>query len=283
MGSENYTDVVGARMPIGPVNGVQLFWEQTGEHGVPLVLVHGSWGDHHNWHAVVPALSKSFRVVTYDRRGHSQSERLATQGSIDEDADDLATLVRTLSIAPAHIIGNSFGAAIVLRAATRHRDIFASLAVHEPPLFGLLPAADVVGLRQRLERVAALLQRGDHRAAAEQFVETVGFGPGTWAQLPPAMQETFVVNAPTFLDELQEPAALTMDLTRLTGFDRPTLATKGTASPPLFEHVLEKVTNALPRHVLHTFTGAGHIPHVTHPDDYVRVLSDFLLGSMTTA
>ena len=266
-------------MPISPVNGVQLFWEQTGELGAPLVLVHGSWGDHHNWDAVVPALSQSFRVLTYDRRGHSQSERLATQGSIEEDVDDLAALVRRLGHAPGHIVGNSFGAAIVLRAAVRHRDIFASLAVHEPPLFRLLPAADIVGLRQRLERVVAMLQRDDDRAAAEQFVETVGFGPGMWAQLPPALQETFVVNAPTFLDEMQEPTALTMDLTRLAGFDPPTLLTKGTTSPPLFGPVLDKLANALPKPVLHTFIGAGHVPHVTHPDDYVRVVSDFLLGA----
>jgi pimeloyl-ACP methyl ester carboxylesterase len=62
-------------MPIDTINGVRIFWEQTGERGAPLVLVHGSWGDHHNWDAVVPALARTFRVFTYDRRGHSQSER----------------------------------------------------------------------------------------------------------------------------------------------------------------------------------------------------------------
>ena len=36
-----------------------------------VVLVHGSWGDHHNWDAVAPMLARSFRVLTYDRRGHS--------------------------------------------------------------------------------------------------------------------------------------------------------------------------------------------------------------------
>src|SRR5687768_5878806 len=105
-------------MPVSSVNGVRLFWEQTGEHGVPLVLVHGSWGDHHSWQAVVAALSKSFRVVTYDRRGHTQSERPGTHGSLEEDANDLASLVRTLGIAPAHIVGHSFGGAIALQAAT---------------------------------------------------------------------------------------------------------------------------------------------------------------------
>jgi hypothetical protein len=37
----------------------------------------------HSWDAVGPGLARTFRVFTYDRRGHSQSERLPTQGSIE--------------------------------------------------------------------------------------------------------------------------------------------------------------------------------------------------------
>jgi pimeloyl-ACP methyl ester carboxylesterase len=272
-------------MPTISVNGVQLFVEQAGTQGPPLLLVHGSWGDHHNWDAVVPALSKSFRVVIYDRRGHSQSERLATQGGIEEDADDLAELARTLGIVPAHIIGNSFGASIALRAAIRHRDIFASLVVHEPPLFGLLPSTDVAvkGFQQRVNAIIAMFQRGNSRGGAEQFVETIALGPGMWQQLPDAMRETFVFNAPTWLDEMQEPAAMTMDVTQLAGFDRLALLTKGTQSPPLFGRVMEKLAKALPRHSQHTFAGAGHMPHVTHPNDYVRVVSRFVLRSVMPA
>ena len=52
-------------MPIQLIHGVQLYWEQGGS-GDPVILVHGSWGDHHNWDTVVPLLSKSFQVVTFD-------------------------------------------------------------------------------------------------------------------------------------------------------------------------------------------------------------------------
>lgn len=57
------------------VNGVRLFYELQGTGAVPLVLVHGSWNSHHAWDLVVPRLAEVFRVLTYDRRGHSQSER----------------------------------------------------------------------------------------------------------------------------------------------------------------------------------------------------------------
>jgi pimeloyl-ACP methyl ester carboxylesterase len=104
-------------MPITAINGVRLFWEQQGGGGAPLVLVHGSWGDHHNWDSVVPGFARTFRTFTYDRRGHSRSERLPTQGSIEEDVADLAAFITPNHLAPAHVAGNSFGAAITLNLA----------------------------------------------------------------------------------------------------------------------------------------------------------------------
>lgn len=86
-------------MPVKHANGVGLFYEVRGS-GEPLVLVHPSWGDHHNWDPVMAPLSESFEVVVYDRRGHSQSERPAGQGSVHEDADDLAELIEPLELGP---------------------------------------------------------------------------------------------------------------------------------------------------------------------------------------
>ena len=102
-------------MPTEKVNGVNIYYELTGAKGDALVLVHGSWGDHHNWDMVVGEFAKTFRVLTYDRRGHSQSERLSGQGLVTEDVDDLIALVEHLEIFPAHIVGNSYGAGIVLQ------------------------------------------------------------------------------------------------------------------------------------------------------------------------
>jgi pimeloyl-ACP methyl ester carboxylesterase len=105
------------------------------------------------WDAVVPGLSRSFRVFTCDRRGHSQSERLPTQGSIEEVVADLAAFITTNSLAPAHVAGNSFGAAITLKCAAARPQLFASATAHEPPLIGMLgnhPALPVVRLLDSL-------------------------------------------------------------------------------------------------------------------------------------
>lgn len=261
-----------------------MYWEITGEAGDPLVLVHGSWGDHENWASVVPALSRSFRVLTYDRRGHSRSERPAGQGSIRDDVADLAALLEELRHTPAHVAGNSFGASIVLRLAAARPELFRSLIVHEPPLFGLLkdePDAKgaLAAVEERMSAVVSLLTAGEQEGGARQFVETIAFGPGAWPELPEEVRERFVFNAPTWLDEVHDPEALEIDLGGLRGFAAPALLTVGDQSAPFFPLVVNRVAAVMQSATLRTFAGAGHVPHLSHPEEYVTLVREFVNGS----
>lgn len=269
-------------MPSDKINGVNLYWELTGSKGEPMVLVHGSWGDHHNWDAVVPELSKTFRVLTYDRRGHSQSERLNEQGNIEEDVSDLIALMEFLNLSPAHIVGNSGGASVVLRTAIRNPAVFKTLVVHEPALFGILkemPEAKPMlqAVNDRVEAVVNLIAKGENEEAAKLFVETIAFGEGAWQQLPSQVKQTFIYNAPTFYDENLDPESLQLDVSKLTNFDKPALLTVGTSSAPFFPWVVEKLARAIPHAKRITFEGAGHVPHLSHPEKYVNVVKNFCL------
>jgi pimeloyl-ACP methyl ester carboxylesterase len=271
-------------MPFENVNGVDLYWEITGGGSEPMVLVHGSWADHHIWAPVVPALSQSFRVLTYDRRGHSQSERPTGQGSVHEDVADLAQLLEVRGHAPAHVVGNSFGAAIALRLAARRPELLRSVIVHEPPLFPLLagqPDGDAMlaTIQERAREVISLLSAGQFEDGAREFMERVAFGPGAWAAFSDEMKQTFVHNAPTFLDEAQDPEALEADVDGLRRFLEPTLLTKGDQSPPMFPAVVDALAAVLPDAQRHTFRGAGHVPHLDHPDEFVGPITRFLAAA----
>jgi pimeloyl-ACP methyl ester carboxylesterase len=265
-------------MPVTNINGVNLFWEMTGDKGKPLVLVHGSWGDHHNWDKVVPGLSKKFRVLTYDRRGHSQSERPAGKGSVREDVNDLAALINHHKLSPAIIAGNSFGAIICLKLATQDPGLFKSLFIHEPPLFTLLEGqADTEkafqAVTERIQAVIKLLKQGKNEEGAELFVETIAFGNGAWENLPHQLQQTFIFNAPTWLDEMQDDESLRIDLIKLKNFTQPVFLSQGEASPPFFPIVINKIEGSLPHAQRKTFSGAGHVPHMSHPEEYVKALT----------
>jgi pimeloyl-ACP methyl ester carboxylesterase len=265
-------------MPEAEANGVRLYYEADGG-GESLVLVHGSWVDATRWRLVVPALAESFRVLVYDRRGHSRSERPDAAGSVDEDGDDLAALLETLDLAPAHVVTSSYGGNIALRLATRRPEIFRSLCCHEPPLWSLLqgdPKAQEIlqqGARS-LDAVGRRIADGDHEGAARQFVEEVAFGPGAWEnELPPAMRAIFVHNAPTFLDELQDAKQLRIDEHALSRLGLSVRLTQGSESPPMFAAVIDRLIELIPNSSQETIDGAGHAPQLTHPERYVEFVT----------
>jgi len=267
-------------MATAKVNGVELYYEINGTGEVPLVLVHGSWDSHDDWNLVVPRLADSFRILTYDRRGHSKSERPTGPGSVREDVADLATLIEHLGLVPAWVVGNSFGASITLRLAGERPELFRGLIGHEPPLLSLLSddpalAPLVEEVDQRISAVADRIASGDHAGAAEQFVETVALGPGTWTQMPIEFRQTLIENAATLLDEASDPEQRGFDLEWIKPFSQPALLTLGDHSPPIFAPVVAKLAAALSRVEVLTFPGAGHIPHVTDPDAYVEAISAF--------
>ena len=264
------------------VNRVRMFYEEAGA-GEPLVMVHGSWLDHGDWDLVVPRLSGSFRVVTYDRRGHSNSEASPHQGSFDEDAADLAGLIEALDCAPAHLVGHSSGAIIALLLAATRPELVRTLNLHEPPLFDLVagdpevqPLLAPVGAA--LGAVRQKLERGEHRAAARQFADDVSFGPGTWeGGLTTEARERMIRNASTFLDELRQPSRLRVDLDRLARFDRPVLLTEGAQSPRLRGLSMDGLARALPRADRRVLAGTAHLPHVTDPERYALLIEEFAL------
>ena len=264
------------------VNGVRIAYADTGGTGVPLVLVHGSWGSHHNWDQVVPGLAGRFRVVSFDRRGHSDSESVPGQGHFSEDVADLAALIEVLGLAPAWVVGNSAGAVITLQLAAVRPDILRGIVVHEPPLFGLLEEgrAEAIALAEieagPFTEVGRRIVAGDHAGAAEQFVDQVALGPGSWAQLPEPMRAMMTRNAPTYLDEENDPEAGAVDEAQLARYDGPVLITSGDQSPPIFQPVQTRLAQLLPQAVRSTYAGAGHIPHVTHSEEYVAELVAFV-------
>ena len=257
-------------MPILETGGAKLFWQEAGQ-GPPVVLVHGSWGDADNWAGVAPGLAKRFRVVTYDRRGHTRS---AGSGALEDDADDLAALIERLGLAPAFVAGNSGGAIVTLRLAMRRPELFRGFTVHEPPAVALLGTPALEALVKRAGPVVALIEQGREMEAAEKFMETIALGPGSWAPLPQSRKDAFARNARTFLEETREKDGLWLDLDKLGRFDRPALLTRGEKSPPMFAPILDTIAAALPHAQRFTFAGAGHVPHLTHPQDYVAKVSE---------
>jgi pimeloyl-ACP methyl ester carboxylesterase len=235
--------------------------------------------DRQSWGRIVPLLAESFRVLSYDRRGHGGSPRDPQPYSVERDAADLIALLEAEDLFPAHFIGSSLGGIIALRAALDRPDLVRSVVVHEPPLLNLLDADDTerAAFERTADLVGAQVLAGDFRGAARRFVETLAALPGGWADLAPAVQESLVANAASWVNEA---GMLTSDVVApdaLAEFDLPVLVTAGQQSLAVYRRIARALADQLPNSIHRELPGTGHLPHVTDPPLYLGVLLEFCL------
>jgi pimeloyl-ACP methyl ester carboxylesterase len=117
-------------MPDVRVNGVRLYYEITGE-GTPIVFVHEFGGDFTSWKPQIRFFSRRYQTVTYNARGYPPSEVPEHLSSYGQDiaTDDLAGIIKTLRLSPAHVVGLSMGAFTTLRLGLRYPEVARSLVV----------------------------------------------------------------------------------------------------------------------------------------------------------
>jgi pimeloyl-ACP methyl ester carboxylesterase len=250
------------------IHDVELYVEEPEGEGPPLVLIHGGWTDHTTWSRLVPSLTSSFRVIRYDRRGHSRSQRGASRPTRVQHEDDLAALVERLECGPAHLVGTSYGALMALALAGRRPDLVRSVVAHEPPALALTPMSDVEAL---FEGVRDEILAGNPAGATERFFEEAVLGPGGWELVPEPVRRAAIANTDTYLDMLADPGWATLDVTSVARFAGPILITYGDNGPQWLSHLATAVSERTgsPKQII---SGAGHTPHHTHPQALAAII-----------
>ncbi len=106
-------------MPKVPIRDLIMYYEEAGS-GEPLLLIMGLGGDLQAWANQVPALSRHFRVITFDNRGAGRTSAPDRPYSIEGMAEDTVALMDRLGIEKAHILGFSMGGYIAQEIAIHH-------------------------------------------------------------------------------------------------------------------------------------------------------------------
>ena len=114
------------------VGGLPLHFYRTGGTDKPtLLLAHGFSDNGLCWTRVARKMEAQFDLIMVDARNHGQSGRGIC--SSDDLADDLATVISDLSVAPTFALGHSMGAGTVAGLAARHPDLVSKIALEDPP------------------------------------------------------------------------------------------------------------------------------------------------------
>ncbi|WP_268224352.1 alpha/beta fold hydrolase [Sinomicrobium oceani] len=111
------------------VNGIKMYYEIYGM-GDPLVLVHGGGSTiQSNFGKAIPLLAKNRQVIAMELQAHGRTGDRDADLSFEQDADDVAMLLKNLGIDKADFFGFSNGGTTTLQIAIRHPEMVNKIIV----------------------------------------------------------------------------------------------------------------------------------------------------------
>ncbi|MFF2381931.1 alpha/beta fold hydrolase [Streptomyces sp. NPDC058108] len=256
----------------------ELAYRDTGGTGRLVVLLHAGFVDHTMWDAQIPALAREFRVIAPDARGHGRSAN-ATRPF--RQVDDLAELLRHLGAGPAVLVGVSMGATIAVGTALEHPELVRALVV----------SGGGGDERDFTEPWSEQARAAQFEALAAGDIERWQDASDAWVHGPGRPREAVRAETYARLREmrlrtirkhtLEEPDhhIPVRDLdARADRITVPVLALNGAQDAPELRDMAESVARTAPRGRIVVIDDAAHFPNLDHPDEYTRVVTDFVHG-----
>jgi pimeloyl-ACP methyl ester carboxylesterase len=113
-------------------DGVKIYYDVDGT-GPAVLLSHGYSASARMWRGQVEALKDSYRVITWDMRGHAESDSPADQSLYSEDAtvEDMAAILRECGASKAVIGGLSLGGYMSLAFYAAHPEMVQALMLFD--------------------------------------------------------------------------------------------------------------------------------------------------------
>jgi L-proline amide hydrolase len=282
--------------------GHQTWYRVTGEldpaaDRAPVVVLHGGPGAAHDYCLAMADLAADGRaVVHYDQLGCGRSTHLPdadpSSWTVELFVRELRNLVRALEIPRFHLLGQSWGGMLGPEVVLSDATGIASLTIADSPAsmpLWLEAAAELrAGLPLDVQRVldeheaAGTTDSPAYHAAMDVFYarHVCRVQP-----LPPEVKASFdqIEAEPTVYHTMNGPSEFHVIgslrdwsvVDRLPGVTVPTLVVAGAhdeARPSVWAPFVEQIPDVRS----HVFAHSSHMPHVEEPEEFTRVVGDFL-------
>ena len=117
------TDNINFQSGYSEVNGLKMYYEIYGQ-GKTLVLIHGGGSTiQTSFGRIIPRLAKHRKIIAVELQAHGRTNDRNTDLSFEQDADDVAKLLKNLEITKADFLGFSNGGHTTIEIALRHPDL----------------------------------------------------------------------------------------------------------------------------------------------------------------
>ncbi|HEY0154133.1 MAG TPA: alpha/beta hydrolase [Longimicrobium sp.] len=257
-------------------NNVKVFGRGT----QPMLFAHGFGCDQNMWRYVTPAFEDEYRIVLFDYVGSGQSDLAAYDANrystLEGYAQDVLEVCAALDLRDVVLVGHSVSSMVAVLAANHEPDRFAKLVligpspryVNEAPDYvGGFERADIEGLLEMMDRnyigwasflAPAIIKNADRPELGEELT-------ASFCSTDPKIARRFA-EATFFADNRD-------DLRRVRVPALVMQCTDDMIAPP---EVGEYVHRSMPGSTLRVMKATGHCPHMSHPEETVELIRDYL-------
>jgi len=263
------------------INRTSINYEVQGS-GPWFTLIHGSGNNLDVWVQQVEALSMYFSVLTYDIRGHGQSDLGTEPVTADILTEDLRCLFEVLGISSSIVLGHSMGAEIVIRLYLNYPNMVDAMVLCNSTMEALLSEQEQIQYRKNRDN-----ERNDNpdNSLVVDSKITRYFSPGLIQRKPEVIErykEILFSNRNLTSKRERMQLGLRGDLInfqscKLCEVTCPTLIISGlydTFVRPSIVEQAKKHFNNMRSEIIPT----GHLSFWEHPEEFNRLVLDFASG-----
>src|SRR4030095_6567289 len=262
-------------------NGLSFAYVEQGS-GTPVVLVHGSVQDYREWSKQIAPFARHYRVIAYSRRYHWPNLPPGTDAdaSLDRQVEDLTAIIKAMGIAPAHIVGHSYGGAVAFNLALRHPELVRTLVLAEPAISGVMDnAPENEAVSKESQAVRAEMKEAFATGDAERIVRTYAarVAPGEFEKASPEFRQMLLSHDAAFeLDFNSRRPAYTCDDARRVVM--PVLVLSGDRSAMGLQRIAEATARCISGARLVRISKATHWMQHDQAEAFNSAVLAFLAG-----
>ena len=265
-------------MPVAMINGLEIHYRERGQ-GFPVVLVHGFTGNSRNWALTVPALTRTFRTISVDLRGHGHSAKPVRPEdyALEAMADDVYALLQHLGVRECYLAGHSMGGMVSQHIVLDHPELVRALVLVDT-------AAEIpqgLASKERLAERERLLKIAREQGMEAVFEEQLRANPlreriQSNAEFLRTWREQFLLTSKeAYMYSAHGMATRKSLLGALHRLSVPTLVVCGENDEPFLE-ASRKMHAEIPGSRLEIIEGAGHTPQIETPAEFNALIEEFL-------
>ena len=251
-----------------------------------MVFAHGFGCDQNMWRFITPAFENDYRVILFDYVGSGNSDLRSYDrsryGTLGGYAEDLLDVCRALDLRDAIVVGHSVSGIVAVLAAKREPHRFAQLVligpspryINDTDYVGGFDRADIDGLLETMEK--------NYIGWANYLAPAIMANPDR-PELASELTESFCSTDPVIARRFAEVTFLSDNREDLADVTVPSLILQCSADIIAPPEVGEYVHRHLPLSTLRVMSATGHCPHMSHPDETIREMKDYLSGQARAA